>query len=344
MMTLYNEKPKEVCIEVTTCCNSNCEFCMNKNSFSKNGRKIEYLPTDKIKEMIDIVKTVGIERIRFTGGEPLTRKDIFELAKYAKDKGLITVLNTNGILINEEYGKNIIKYFDICLLSFISLDEKYLEKTTGIKDMYNKKIKALKNIQGCKNIWCSTVITDKNLSTQLKNIYELMKEYNVCNWFLLRTYPIEDNKNPHTFEEIENLIDSIIQLEKETGYLVNIGNAIPFCCYKPEDIKRIVDDGSLHVEGRSKMIVDPKGNFVVDYCIRDNLGNIFNDDLLDCWKSHQLQEIKGENNLPSICKKCKYKDNCMGGSRFAAKMMYGKYDCMDPLARPQKYKELLFNG
>lgn len=343
MMNLYKEKPREICIEVTTCCNSKCEFCYNKNSFSKNGRKLEYLPTDKIKEMIDIIKNAGINRIRFTGGEPLTRKDIFELAKYAKDKGITTVLNTNGILVNEEYGKKIIKYFDICLLSFFSLDEEYLEKTTGVKDIYKKKIKALKNIHGCKSIWCSTVISDKNLSTELQKIYELMEEYNVYNWFLLRKHPIEDNKNPHTFEEIEKLIDSIIQLEEKTGYLLHIGNAMPFCCYKPEDIRRIVEDGSLNVEGRSRMIVDPKGNFVVDYCIRDNLGNIFEDDLLSCWQSQKLQEIRGEKNLPSVCQKCKYKDSCMGGSRFTAKMLYGKYDYMDPLARPQKYKELLFN-
>ena len=119
-----------------------------------------------------------------------------------------------------------------------------------------------------------------------------MEEYNVYNWFLLRKHPVDDNKKPHTFEEIEKLIDSIIELEKKTGYLLHIGNAMPFCCYKPEDVKRIVEDGSLNVEGRSRMIVDPNGNFVVDYCIRDILGNIFEDDLISCWKGEKLEEIR----------------------------------------------------
>ena len=143
MMNLYKEKPREVCIEVTTCCNSKCEFCYNKNSFSKNGRKSEYLPTDKIKEMIDIIKNAGINRIRFTGGEPLTREDIFELAKYAKDKGMTTVLNTNGILVNEKYGKNIVKY-----LVKISLDK----FTKILYYMNNTRITTGKNRRTC--VYC----------------------------------------------------------------------------------------------------------------------------------------------------------------------------------------------
>ncbi|PIY82331.1 MAG: heme biosynthesis protein, partial [Candidatus Omnitrophica bacterium CG_4_10_14_0_8_um_filter_44_12] len=48
--------------------------------------------------MIDSIKKAKISIVRFTGGEPLLRNDIFELIKYAKSKGLKIRLNTNGSL------------------------------------------------------------------------------------------------------------------------------------------------------------------------------------------------------------------------------------------------------
>lgn len=341
--SLYKEKPRELCVESTTSCNCRCDFCYNQNSFAKNGRDDNGLSTAELKKIIDIVSDAGIERIRFTGGEPLLRKDIFELASYAKEKNLQTVLNTNGMLIDKQTGEKIKKLFDICLISFFSCNKKYVDSVTNVDGTYEKKVQALENVQGCKQIWCSTIIKDPNLSRDLFKMYDIMQKYNVYNWFLLRTNPIEQNVNPHNFEEMEKIIDSIIQLEEKTGFILNIGNPLPFCCYKPKELQKIVDDGVFYAEARSKMVLDPFGNFVVDYCIRDKIGNIFKDDLLTCWKKEELNNIRGEKYLPNECQKCKYKDQCLGGSRFASKIMYGKYGELDPLARPYKYKEILFD-
>lgn len=336
-------KPKEVCIESTTACNCKCSFCYNQNSFAKEERKKYEMSTEKFKLMIDRIYAAGINRIRFTGGEPLLRNDIFELAKYAKDKGMITVLNTNGMLIDKERGKKIVELFDICLISFFTCNPEYLEKITNVKNTYDMKIRALENIQGCKQIWCSTIIRDPDLAKDLPKMKEIMEKYNVYNWFLLRTNPIEKNKNPHTFEEIEKIIDTLIQIKENTGKIINIGNPIPLCTYKPIELAEIVDDGVLYAEGRSKMVVDPMGNIVVDYCIRDKIGNIFEDDIIKCWQSEKMNKIRGNDLLPEICKKCKMLDQCCGGSRFATKIMYGEYGKLDPLARPEKYKEILFD-
>lgn len=337
-------KPKEVCIESTTACNCKCNFCYNQNSFAKEERKRFELPTDKFKIMIDKIYDAGIDRIRFTGGEPLLRDDIFELAKYAKDKGMTTVLNTNGMLINKECGKKVIELFDICLISFFTCNSEYLDNITNVKNTYNMKIEALENIQGCKQIWCSTIIRDPNLAKDLPKMKEIMDKYNVYNWFLLRTNPIEKNKNPHTFEEIEQIIDSILKIKRDTGRIINIGNPIPFCTYKPLELAEIVDDGVLYAEGRSKMVIDPLGNIVVDYCIRDKIGNIFTDDIIKCWQSQQMNRIRGNDLLPEICKRCKLLNSCCGGSRFATKIMNGEYGQLDPLARPEKYKDILFDN
>lgn len=339
---MFESKPKEICVECTTLCNCKCAFCYNQNSFARNKREKMELSTDQFKILIDRAVEAKIDRIRFTGGEPLFRKDIFELALYAKNKGMKTVLNTNGLLIDKEVGRKVVDLFDICLISFFTCNPQYLEAITRVKGAYQLKLDALENIRGCERIWCSTIIGDPSLADDLEAMAAIMDDYGVHNWFLLRTNPVEQNKLPHTFEEIEKIIDSILMLHKKTGRLVNIGNPIPLCAYKPLDLQHILSDGVLYAEGRSKMVIDPLGNIVIDYCLRDKIGNALSDDLIKCWKSEKLNLIRGNALLPDICKKCKFLDKCCGGSRFASKIVNGEFGQLDPLARPDRYKEILF--
>ena len=178
---LNKDKPKEVCLETTSACNCRCSFCYNQNSFAKEERKTIEMSTEKMKFIIDKIADSGIQRVRFTGGEPLMRKDIFELAEYAKHRGLETVLNTNGMLIDKEKGKKIVELFDICLISFFTCSAEYLENITNVKNSYDMKIKALEYIQGCKQIWCSTIIRDPKLVDDLPKMHAIMKKYNVHN-------------------------------------------------------------------------------------------------------------------------------------------------------------------
>jgi len=122
--------PREVMIEIEPKCNLNCKFCFNKNSFAEKGRDIENkLTMEFVKKIIDNAFISGIKRIRFTGGEPLLRKDIWELAEYVKSKDMELRLNTNGTLIkNLSIAKKISKYFDNLLLP-IQYNDIFLKNT-----------------------------------------------------------------------------------------------------------------------------------------------------------------------------------------------------------------------
>ena len=93
----FSERIWFVPFNITFRCGLNCEFCYAK------GREHEELTTSEIKtHVIDNIANSKARWIGFTGGDPLLRDDIFELMLYAKEKGLDTVLGTNGQLLNEE--------------------------------------------------------------------------------------------------------------------------------------------------------------------------------------------------------------------------------------------------
>ena len=83
-------------------CNLRCIYCMPEEGVQLLN-KDQYLTKLEIKRIISLFTQMGISKIRFTGGEPLLRKDISELIRYAKNECKIEQvhLTTNGILLNK---------------------------------------------------------------------------------------------------------------------------------------------------------------------------------------------------------------------------------------------------
>jgi MoaA/NifB/PqqE/SkfB family radical SAM enzyme len=94
-----------ICFEVSAICNMDCKFC-----FANWRENRKQLPLEKVKSIIDKLKEYGIEAINLTGGDPLLRNDIVDICKYCKEKGIMTIISTNGIeLMNK---KGVLQYID----------------------------------------------------------------------------------------------------------------------------------------------------------------------------------------------------------------------------------------
>jgi radical SAM protein with 4Fe4S-binding SPASM domain len=90
---------------LTDRCNLHCAHCYNR---SGPGCLTEgELGTEEALDLIDDLAEMGIPLILFTGGEPLLREDIWELAEHAGKKGIKMALSTNGTLITPEVARRI---------------------------------------------------------------------------------------------------------------------------------------------------------------------------------------------------------------------------------------------
>ena len=100
--SLYDRGKKQIplCgqIELTYRCNLNCLHCYAKGL----ERPREELTSDRLKDLIDQVTHEGCMHLCLTGGEPLIRDDFFTVYSYAKKKGLLITIFTNGLLLTEK--------------------------------------------------------------------------------------------------------------------------------------------------------------------------------------------------------------------------------------------------
>lgn len=90
--------PFQTDFDITMMCMYNCKHC----NVDAGNRMNDEMDTDQIKCVLDQLDQIGVSDLSITGGEPLLRKDIFEILDYAgKKKGFKLTLNTNGLLLNE---------------------------------------------------------------------------------------------------------------------------------------------------------------------------------------------------------------------------------------------------
>jgi len=144
-------------------CNSRCRYCdMWKNKPDKEPK------TDEWKEIIDELVKLGVVTLTFSGGEPFIRKDLFELASYAKAQGLITMVVTNLSLFKESHTEKIAGSFDFFGISIDSTDSEIYKEIRGvdwlgqIKENVHKMMAGLAELKGEVNVCGMVTITNRN--------------------------------------------------------------------------------------------------------------------------------------------------------------------------------------
>lgn len=157
--------------EVTRSCNLNCVHC---RAAANCGPYPGELSSAKCLSLIDEIAAVSSPVIILTGGEPLLRPDIFDIASYGTKKGLRMVMATNGTLVDEQAARKMLAS-GIQRVS-ISIDGKDAPSHDTFRGEYGAFAGALRGVKAIKSagmeFQINTTITAANLG-QIKDIHAL---------------------------------------------------------------------------------------------------------------------------------------------------------------------------
>lgn len=142
-------------IDLTYECNLRCIHCY------------AFLPQDKelkledIKNKLDNLAARGCIFFIISGGEPLLRKDFWQIAQYARKKSFALILRTNGTLITSAVAERIkeLKPFQVSI-TLMGARAKTHDEITGINGSFAKSIRAVELLQkkGIKVLIVNTLI------------------------------------------------------------------------------------------------------------------------------------------------------------------------------------------
>jgi len=120
----YGRPIESIRISVTQRCNLGCFYCHQEGEASKHGKE---MTPEEIQRVVEIASSFSIKKVKLTGGEPLVRKDIFDIIRKIKStRGIKEVsMTTNGILLSDNAEK--LKNAGLARVN-ISLDTLNVEK------------------------------------------------------------------------------------------------------------------------------------------------------------------------------------------------------------------------
>ncbi|WMM25027.1 GTP 3',8-cyclase MoaA [Tissierella sp. MB52-C2] len=208
-------------ISLTDRCNLRCKYCMPEDGVSKFPHN-EILTLEELYEIIKVFVELGINKIRFTGGEPLARKGIVELiAKVSKlDKVKDLAMTTNGILL-KEYAMDLKKAgLNRVNISLDTLDEeKYRTITRGGR--LNKVLEGIEEAKkvGLTPIKINTVLIGGFNDDEIEALVNLTEKDNIDVRFI-ELMPIGEAANWAKEKFISNnkvleKLDSLIAVPRE---------------------------------------------------------------------------------------------------------------------------------
>ncbi len=144
LLQFSKDKRPVVVWNVTRKCNLKCVHCYAHATETSVANE---LSTQEGKALIDDLAAFGAPVMLFSGGEPLVRKDLPELAAYAVERGMRAVISTNGTLITAGLAKTL-KYIGLSYVG-ISLDgmREINDRFRGVPGAYDKALDGIRNCQ-----------------------------------------------------------------------------------------------------------------------------------------------------------------------------------------------------
>lgn len=265
-----------ICWNITSKCNQKCKFCYRKhckdNTLSQN------------KKIFDNLSQIKIDKITFSGGEPLMYEELFELADYirSKNSNIVLSITTNGKKIDDTTLNKIIKKFDWITFSIDSLNETINEEIGRGQEHSEKIIQLLKKCNNKIKIKINTVASKYNIN-DLEDIYKTISRYNISRWKILVFWSL---RNAKTNEDMFKLNDSQI---KSISKFVNKKNK--------EKLSMKIHFNDFNEFTTSYFTVYSDGS--VENMKNEEVGNLLNNDISEILlaKQNELVNHKLRNNI-----------------------------------------------
>ena len=197
-------------------CNLKCVHCYTDSEYKDYQGE---LTTEQAKEMIKDLGQFKVPAILFSGGEPILRKDLFELAEFALEHGVKPTLSTNGTLINKERAKKLketgFTYVGISLDGIGEINDKF----RGVPGAFDKAMEGFRNcVEVEQRVGLRLTLTKRNYQ-DLDKIFDFIEEEGInraCFYHLVYSgRGVDIQKDDLTHEESREAMDIILRRTKD---------------------------------------------------------------------------------------------------------------------------------
>jgi len=304
--------------------------------------------TEEAKKFIDDIVEFCSPVLVLSGGEPLLRRDIFEIARYGTDKGLRMCMATNGTLIDDTVCEKI-KSSGIRIVS-LSLDGSKAEIHDNFRNCPGAFDGILRGAEMLKKHGIEFIINSsftKRNQHDIANVFRLAKELGATAWYMFMIVPTGRGETIMSEliskEDYEEILKWHYEQEKlEKDILMRPTCAPHYYRLVPQLAKK---DGSRFerrtlkfstggakgcIAAQSICLIDCFGNVKPCSYFHRSAGNVKTRKFREIWENSELfKDLRDFKKYKGKCGGCEYINVC-GGCRARADSVYEDYMAEEP--------------
>lgn len=349
-----SERRPVVVWNCTRACNLKCVHCYTDSDTQTDANE---LTTEEAREMLRDLADFGIPALLMSGGEPLIRRDLFDLADYARDLGLRCTLSTNGTLIDEKMADRIHKagftYVGVSLDGIGEVNDYF----RGVPGAFERAMRAFRNCVAVgQRVGLRMTLTRHNVEN-LSNIFDFIEEEQIdraCFYHLAYSgrgsqLRADDLTHLETRAAMDIILDRTEDyhrrgLEKEILTVDNHVDGVYLYLKlrekapeRAESIRKLLEwnGGGLYSSGVGIGDVDWTGDVHPDqFWMHYSFGNARERPFSAIWMDTSDPLMRGlkdrRSHIHGQCRRCQYFDACGGALRVRADAIYNDPWAWDP--------------
>jgi radical SAM protein with 4Fe4S-binding SPASM domain len=303
---------------------------------------------DEAHRILDDISSYAKPVIVLSGGEPLMREDVFDIAKYGAEKGLRMCLATNGSLVTDDICKKI-KASGIRMVS-LSLDG----STEEVHDNFRNEKGAFNGILNAARLFkehgieflINSSFTKRN-QEEIPKVYKLAKELGATAWYMFMIVPTgrgEEIMNELiSKEDYEKILEWHYDMEKEEKDMLVRPTCAPH--YYRIVLQKSKEEGEKFerrtlkfstggskgcLAGQLICLINVDGDVLPCSYFPKSAGNIRKQSFKDVWENSELfKDMRDFKSYKGRCGSCEFVNVC-GGCRARAYAMEGDYMQEEP--------------
>ncbi|THB80730.1 MAG: SPASM domain-containing protein [Desulfobacteraceae bacterium] len=322
--------PLEVHMAITNRCSAGCPHCYMDSTVEDPGE----MTTLEFKRALDILAKAGVFHVALGGGEAIERSDLFDIAAYARQIGLVPNLTVSGRGITPGIAKQMTVFGQVNL-SMDGVGEDYeVFRGNPMFDLVDQAISSLVDAAVPTGINC--VLGKRNFDG-LEALFAYAGNKGLNEIEILRFKPAGRAANRYmdestTFEQNIQLIPHLAGLSEKTGVTAKIDcSFVPMLCYHNPPKEALHSMATYGCEAGNVLLGVRSNGEVAGCSFLSGSGlSVFDFDK-GFSRNPDLERMTGwAENAPAPCKNCDYLEICKGGCRAVSLAMTGDLWSPDP--------------
>jgi radical SAM protein len=343
-MVDFDLAPFTIAWEVTRACAYACVHCRADAQPQRNPRELD---TIEGKRLIDRLAGFGRPILVLTGGDPLMRRDLYELARHADERGLRVSLTPTATALATRARMHQARAAGVRRVAF-SLDgasASVHDRFRGFEGSFERTLTGIDNARAeGMPLQINTTVCAHNVG-ELERLIPLLERWAVVQWSVFFLVPVGRGRTLPmlTAEQHEEVLGWLCELGESASFDVKATAAPQFRRIVRQRSSRLAGAGFRFADGldrpgpakgvndgRGFMFVSHLGEVMPSGFLPLSAGNVREEDPVALYRESPLfRELRDPKVLKGRCGRCEFREVC-GGSRARAFAVTGDHLASDP--------------